>query len=220
MPFRHALSACCRLGCSRSRRLHHADRARHTPDIRPSAADYAAVKDGKYTVPAVPIERIDKRYWRQTVDYRGGEPPGTIVVDTPNRFLYYVEPRRQGGALRHRRRARPGFAWEGDAYVAWKQPWPKWTPPKEMVERSPDLEKYGEDGMDGGLKNPLGARALYLFSPDGKDTLFRIHGSPEWRSIGHAASSGCIRMMNQDIIDLYDRVVVGRQAKVVVKQAA
>lgn len=189
------------------------------PAIQPSAAHYASEKDGKYTVPAVPIRKIDKRYWRQTVDYDGWELPGTIVVDTPHRFLYYVEP--GGKAIRYGIGVgKAGFAWKGDAYVAWKQPWPKWTPPEEMVARSPKLKKYGEDGMDGGLANPLGARALYLFSPDGKDTLYRIHGSPEWQSIGHAVSSGCIRMINQDIIDLYNRVVVGRHAKVVVKQAA
>ena len=186
--------------------------------IQPDAADYGPFKDGEFDIPAVPIEKIDERYWRQTVDYRGPERPGTIIVDTPNRFLYYVEP--GGKAIRYGIGVgKAGFAWEGDAYVAWKQPWPKWTPPKEMVARSPKLRKYGEDGMDGGLENPLGARALYLFSPAGKDTLYRIHGSPEWRSIGHAVSSGCIRMLNQDIVDLYDRVAVGRQAKVVVKQA-
>lgn len=187
--------------------------------VAPSAEDYGPFKDGKLDIPAVPIDKVDQRYWRQTVDYSGNERPGTIVVDTPNRFLYYVEP--GGKAIRYGIGVgREGFAWEGDAYIAWKQPWPKWTPPKEMVARDPKLRKYGEDGMDGGLKNPLGARAMYLFSPEGKDTLFRIHGSPEWRSIGHAASSGCIRMMNQDVIDLYSRVVVGRQAHVVVKQAA
>ncbi|HET7411367.1 MAG TPA: L,D-transpeptidase, partial [Pararhizobium sp.] len=185
------------------------------PPEPPSAADYAAVKDGDYELPAVPIKKVDKRYWRQTVAYKTSEKPGTIVVDTPNRFLYYVEP--GGQAVRYGISVgKSGFAWEGDAYIAWKQKWPKWTPPKEMVERSPHLSKYAEDGMKPGLKNPLGARALYLFSPNGRDTLYRLHGTPEWRSIGKAASSGCIRLMNQDIIDLYNRVAVGRQAKVVV----
>jgi lipoprotein-anchoring transpeptidase ErfK/SrfK len=187
------------------------------PAHPPSAADYAAIEDGGYTIPAVPIEKVDKRYWRQSVPYKTTEKPGTIIVDTPDRFLYYVEP--GGQAMRYGISVgKAGFAWEGDAYAAWKQEWPKWTPPKEMVERSPVLTKYAEDGMEPGLKNPLGARALYLFSPDGKDTLYRLHGTPEWRSIGKAASSGCIRLMNQDIIDLYNRVAVGRQAKVVVKQ--
>lgn len=187
--------------------------AMHAPD----AADYAELKDGDFTIPAVPIEKVDQRFWRQTVPYKTKERPGTIVVDTPNRYLYYVEP--NGMAMRYGIGVgKSGFAWEGDAYVAWKQPWPKWTPPKEMVARRPDLRKYGEDGMDPGLKNPLGARALYLFSPEGKDTLYRLHGTPEWQSIGTAASSGCIRLMNQDIIDLYDRVTPSRYSKVVVKQ--
>jgi len=189
------------------------------PIHQPDAADYAAMKDGKFDLPAIPIHRIDKKYWRQTVDYKTSEPVGTVIVDTPNRFLYLVEP--DGKAMRYGIGVgKAGFAWEGDAYIAWKQEWPKWTPPKEMIARTPSLRKYGgENGMPGGLMNPLGARALYLFSPDGKDTLYRIHGNPEWQSIGHAVSSGCIRMMNQDVIDLYNRVSVGRQAKVVVKQA-
>jgi lipoprotein-anchoring transpeptidase ErfK/SrfK len=87
-----------------------------------------------------------------------------------------------------------------------------------MIERKPELARYGKDCMKPGLSNPLGARALYLFNEDGEDTLFRLHGTPEWNSIGTAASSGCIRLMNQDIIDLYDRVRPGRGAKVVVKQ--
>lgn len=189
------------------------------PIIKPDAADYAAMKDGKFELPAIPIHKIPKEYWRQTVDYRTSEPVGTIIVDTPHRFLYLVEPR--GKAIRYGIGVgKAGFAWQGDAYIAWKQKWPKWTPPDDMIERTPSLKKYGGDhGMPGGLRNPLGARAMYLFSPDGKDTLYRIHGNPEWQSIGHAVSSGCIRMMNQDVIDLYNRVGVGRQQKVVVKQA-
>jgi lipoprotein-anchoring transpeptidase ErfK/SrfK len=112
-----------------------------------------------------------------------------------------------------------GFAWAGTAYVAWKQEWPNWHPPKEMAVRRPDLAKYVEDGMGPGLTNPLGARAMYLFNEDGKDTLFRLHGTPEWASIGTAASSGCIRLMNQDVIDLYGRVRPGKgTSKVVVIQ--
>ncbi|TDH37861.1 L,D-transpeptidase [Pseudohoeflea suaedae] len=180
-------------------------------------SEYGAVTDAGYTIPAIPISQIDKRYHRQIVRYNSGEKPGTIIVDTPKRFLYYVLP--GGKAVRYGIGVgREGFAWEGDAYIAWKQPWPKWTPPKEMVERQPKLKKYAEDGQPGGLTNPLGARALYLFNEDGQDTLFRLHGTPEWKSIGTAASSGCIRLMNQDIIDLYERVRPGRSAKVIVKQ--
>ena len=98
-----------------------------------------------------------------------------------------------------------GFAWSGEAYVAWKQEWPTWHPPKEMAERKPEVAKYVEKGMDPGLRNPLGARALYLYR-NGKDTHFRLHGTTEPYTIGTNVSSGCIRLMNQDIIDLYNRV--------------
>ena len=102
---------------------------------------------------------------------------------------------------------REGFAWSGRGVIQWKQAWPKWTPPDEMVARQPELVKYSgaNGGMPGGLNNPLGARALYIFK-NGEDTLYRLHGSPEWKSIGKAASSGCVRLLNQDVIDLYDRV--------------
>ena len=180
-------------------------------------AEYGVTKDGKFTVPAVPINKLDKQFHRQIVSYRTKEKPGTIIVDTPKRFLYLVLPGNK--AVRYGIGVgKEGFAWEGEAYIAWKQAWPKWTPPKEMVERRPDLKKYAEDGMEPGLKNPLGARALYLFNKDGEDTLFRLHGTPEWASIGTAASSGCIRLMNQDIIDLYSRVRPGKSARVIVKQ--
>ena len=107
---------------------------------------------------------------------------------------------------------RAGFAWKGSARVAAKKPWPTWTPPKEMIEREPELEKYAK-GMPPGLENPLGARALYIFQ-NGRDTLYRVHGSREAHTIGRAVSSGCIRLLNQDVIDLYDRVKPG--AKIVV----
>ncbi|TJV12984.1 MAG: L,D-transpeptidase, partial [Mesorhizobium sp.] len=102
---------------------------------------------------------------------------------------------------------RAGFEWSGDAVVQWKQKWPKWTPPAEMIARQPEYAKYSAEngGMPGGLTNPLGARALYLFEGN-EDTLYRLHGSPEWFSIGKSVSSGCVRLINQDIIDLYDRV--------------
>jgi len=100
-----------------------------------------------------------------------------------------------------------GFAWSGSANIERRAQWPTWTPPAEMIERDPKLAKYSAEngGMPGGLKNPLGARALYIYQ-NGIDTLYRIHGSPEWKSIGKKASSGCVRLMNQDIIDLHRRV--------------
>ena len=138
---------------------------------------------------------------------------GTIVVDVSNRFLYLVQP--EGKAVRYGVGVgKQGFAWSGNARIGWKKEWPTWTPPPRMIGRKPELRRWA-GGMPPGLNNPLGPRALYL-TKGGKDTLYRLHGTPEWWSIGTAASSGCIRLMNQDIIDLYNRVQPG--AKVVVRQ--
>jgi lipoprotein-anchoring transpeptidase ErfK/SrfK len=158
-------------------------------------ASYSSVTDAGYVVPAIPSEKIPSQYRRQIVKYQTDEAPGTIIVDTPEKFLYYVMP-------------------DGTARIAMKREWPTWTPPSEMIKRQPELAKF-RNGMDPGLKNPLGARALYLFNKGG-DTGYRLHGTPEWWTIGKAMSSGCIRLMNQDIIDLYDRAEQG--AKVIVKQ--
>ena len=136
------------------------------------------------------------------------EPAGTIVIDTSSRHLYLVQP--GGGAIQYGIGVgRQGFAWKGVAHVGHKSEWPRWIPPKEMLKRRPDLPEE----MDGGLDNPLGARALYLFQGN-KDTLFRIHGTNEPDSIGKAVSSGCIRMMNADAIDLYQRVKIGTRVVV------
>lgn len=178
--------------------------------------DYASVVDAGYKIPAVPLKKMDKKYLRQRVNYVTKEKPGTIIVDVKKKFLYLVE--KDGKAMRYGVGVgKAGFEWEGRAYVAWKQEWPKWTPPDEMIERKPELAKYSEENgsFPPGLDNPLGARALYLFQ-NGKDTLYRLHGTPQWWTIGTAASSGCIRLINQDIIDLYDRVK-GRP-RVIVKQ--
>lgn len=167
---------------------------------------YAAVEDEGYQLPAIPIEKMDKRYLRQIVKDPTGEMPGTIVVDTANRFLYLVLE--NGQAMRYGVGiGRDGFAWSGRAVTQYKRKWPRWTPPDEMIARQPELEKYSwrNGGMDPGLMNPLGARALYIFQ-NGKDTIYRIHGNPEWWTIGKAVSSGCVRMLNQDVIDLYNRV--------------
>jgi lipoprotein-anchoring transpeptidase ErfK/SrfK len=148
---------------------------------------------------------------RQVVDYPSREAPGTIIIDTSNTRLYYVLG--GGRAVRYGIGVgREGFAWSGTAVVHDKSAWPKWFPPPEMVARDPKVAPYA-NGMDGGIKNPIGARALYLWQGN-KDTLFRLHGTNEPSSIGHAVSSGCIRLLNQDIIDLYDRVPIG--TKVVV----
>ncbi|TGP95562.1 L,D-transpeptidase [bacterium M00.F.Ca.ET.141.01.1.1] len=176
------------------------------PPLADYASMYAAVNDGGFDLPAIPVDRIDPQFLRQIVPDPTGQKPGTIVVDTTGHFLYLVRP--GGQAIRYGvGLGRAGFEWSGDAVVQWKQKWPKWTPPDEMIARQPELKQYSADngGMPGGLKNPLGARALYLFQGN-VDTLYRLHGSPEWRSIGKSVSSGCVRLMNQDIIDLYDRV--------------
>jgi lipoprotein-anchoring transpeptidase ErfK/SrfK len=142
---------------------------------------------------------IDPRYERTEVDYRGKEPPGTIVIDTPDFYLYLVEP--DGKAMRYGIGVgRPGFTWAGTHQVTAKKEWPEWVPPPEMLQRQPYLPRM----MAGGPDNPLGARALYLGS-----TLYRIHGSNEPWTIGHQVSSGCIRLRNEDVIDLYNRVKVG-----------
>lgn len=179
----------------------------------PSLAHYRDIYgpevDEGYEIPAIPIEKIDPQFYRQQVADPTGEAPGTIVVDTSKHFLYLVQE--GGSAMRYGvGLGREGFAWAGHAKIQWKQKWPTWTPPSEMIARQPELRKYSADngGMAPGLRNPLGARALYIFQ-DGKDTLYRLHGSPEWWSIGKSVSSGCVRLMNQDIIDLYSRVEPG-----------
>jgi len=147
---------------------------------------------------------INPRYEKQLVEYRGDESPGTIVIDTPNKFLFLVQG--EGKALRYGIGVgRPGFTWSGVKQISAKKEWPDWTPPPQMLARRPDLPRH----MEGGPENPLGARAMYLGS-----TLYRIHGSNEPWTIGTNVSSGCIRMRNEDVIDLYGRVSVG--AKVVV----
>jgi lipoprotein-anchoring transpeptidase ErfK/SrfK len=135
------------------------------------------------------------------------EQPGTVIVDTRDRVLYYTmeggEAIRYGVAV-----GKEGFSWAGIAQVGRKTEWPRWTPPASMIKRRPELAKFA-NGMPGGIpENPLGARALYLFA-DGRDTLFRIHGTNEPQSIGNAASSGCIRMLNEEVVELYDRVHIG-----------
>ncbi|MBB1249441.1 MULTISPECIES: L,D-transpeptidase [unclassified Rhizobium] len=176
---------------------------------------YGKTTDSGYALPAIPINRVDKKFHRQVVNYETDRKRGTVIVDTRNRFLYYVLG--NGKAMRYGIGVgKQGFSWKGEAYVAWKQEWPTWHPPAEMAERKPEVAKYVEKGMGPGLTNPLGARAMYLFNDEGQDTMFRLHGTPEWSSIGTAASSGCIRLMNQDVIDLYNRVRPGKGTRVVV----
>jgi lipoprotein-anchoring transpeptidase ErfK/SrfK len=143
---------------------------------------------------------------RRVVAWRRGEAPGTVVISTSERRLYYVLP--GGAAIQYGVGVgRQGFSWSGTKRVSMKREWPDWTPPSQMLKRRPELPRH----LPGGINNPLGARAIYLGS-----SLYRIHGSNEPDTIGAAVSSGCIRMTNQDVADLYDRVKVG--TKVVVRQ--
>ncbi|GGD31968.1 L,D-transpeptidase [Aureimonas glaciei] len=175
-------------------------------------ASYGRTVDKGFVVEAVPAARMDPRLLRQRVAYGAGEPPGTIVVDSTNRFLYLVE--KGGTAIRYGISVgEAGASWSGEAAIGAKRSWPRWTPPDEMIQRSPEVARHA-GGLAGGPSNPLGARALYLHQ-DGRDTLFRLHGTGEWWSIGHGATSGCIRLMNQDIIDLFDRVPL--RARVIVR---
>lgn len=176
---------------------------------RPSPAvvsAYGPMPEEQFPLPAVDISKVPPQFWRQQVAYPTPERPGTIIVDTADFFLYLVQ---EGGmAMRYGvGLGRAGFEWSGRGRVAYKRKWPTWTPPDEMIAREPELERWSvrNGGMPPGLENPLGARALYIFQ-GGVDTLYRIHGSPEFWTIGKAVSSGCVRMLQQDVIDLYRRV--------------
>lgn len=180
-----------------------------TPVLEPDnsfEANYSARPGEKFPLPAIEPEILASELRRIRVSYDTREKPGTLIVDTSNFYLYLIEP--AGSAMRYGvGLGRAGFEWSGRARVAWKRPWPKWTPPDTMIAREPRLEKWSvrNGGMPPGLENPLGARALYIF--EGKvDTLYRLHGTNEPTSIGKAVSSGCVRLINQDAIDLYDRV--------------
>nr|WP_246206521.1 L,D-transpeptidase [Propylenella binzhouense] len=164
-----------------------------------------------FPVAAVDLAKVPPQFHRQIVADPTGQPPGTVVIDTGARFLYLVQD--GGMAMRYGVGiGREGFAWNGDATIEDKQEWPKWFPPPEMIARQPELAEYAT-GMPGGPGNPLGARAMYLYQ-NGKDTLYRIHGTAEVLSIGQAVSSGCVRLLNADVIDLYDRVPLGTRVVV------
>jgi lipoprotein-anchoring transpeptidase ErfK/SrfK len=200
-----------------------------TPTNRPAPASGASIRsvdyarayaerpDEPFPVPAIRWTSFNPAFLRQPVAYNGPEAPGTIIIDPRAHFLTLVEP--GGRAMRYGVGVgKQGFAWRGDATINSKQEWPDWYPPKEMIARQPGLAHQVSQlqsglGVAGGPHNPLGARAMYLWQGN-KDTLYRIHGTTEPFSIGKSVSSGCIRMINQDAIDLYARVSVG--ARVVV----
>lgn len=159
--------------------------------------------------------RIDRQWLPQDVSYSGRERAGTIVIDVANRYLYHVQ---DGGTARRYGIGvgRDGFRWAGAAVVGRKAEWPTWTPPAAMIRRQPELREWA-GGMPGGVDNPLGARALYLYR-GGRDTLYRIHGTNAPWTIGQAMSSGCIRMVNEHVEELYERVRVG--SRVIVRQVS
>jgi len=182
-----------------------------------SSGSYGRAGGEPYSFLGQRSSRIDPRYMRRVVSYPSAEPPGTIIVDVHNHFLYSIEG--GGRAIRYGIGVgRQGFTWSGVATVRNKQEWPDWYPPREMIARKPELLNQVSTlqsgiGVPGGPDNPLGARALYLWQGN-KDTLYRIHGTNEPDTIGRSVSSGCIRMLNQDVIDLYQRTPLG--AKVIV----
>ncbi|CEJ12848.1 putative L,D-transpeptidase ErfK/SrfK precursor [bacterium YEK0313] len=174
---------------------------------------YAAIETEPYPIPAVDLSDVDPRFLRQEVAYRTSEQPGTIVVDPSARFAYLVM---EGGrALRYGVGVgkEEGFNLTGVATIGRKAEWPRWTPTQDMIRREPD--RYGPvaGGLPGGPENPLGPRALYLYRGN-RDTFYRLHGTTEPWTIGTQVSSGCIRFLNQDIIDLYGRVPTGTKAVV------
>jgi lipoprotein-anchoring transpeptidase ErfK/SrfK len=172
--------------------------------MRPPASAPAYANSPAYADPNEDATDLRSEFRRQIVDYRTSEAPGTIIVDTPNTFLYLVMP--GGKAMRYGIGVgREGFTWSGSKTIERKAAWPDWTPPPEMIRRQPYLPRF----VAGGETNPLGARALYL-----SGSVYRIHGTNAPETIGQHVSSGCIRLVNEDVIDLYNRVHVG--TKVVV----
>jgi len=181
------------------------------------ATMYAPVGGEPFPVPAIEPSQFDPAYMRKLVAYPTLEPAGTIIIDPHGHYLYSV--RENGMAMRYGVGVgRQGFSWSGEATIEAKREWPDWYPPKEMIDRQPELEPMLTDlqsgrGVAGGPENPLGARALYLYQ-NGKDTLYRIHGTFEPWTIGKSVSSGCIRMVNQDVMDLYRRTPIGTRVVV------
>ena len=178
-----------------------------------TGGDYSSTRDGGFNIAPVDLTTVDQSLLRQEVAWKGKEKPGSIVVNVPERRLYLIEA--DGRALRYGIGVgrSEGMNFRGSAVIGRKEKWPHWTPTANMMAAIP-LYRHYAGGMDGGPDNPLGPRALYLYR-DGHDTFFRLHGTTEPETIGQAVSSGCIRLFNQDIIDLYNRVPVGTRVTVV-----
>ena len=209
IPALLALAACAAPNRQLSRTVPEAP-----PTVSPAVvAMYDARPDGDRTIPAVPVQYLSDSKQRKEVTYYTAEPAGTIIVDPGDFHLYYVLG--QDRAMRYTASVgKQGYGFSGDATIPFKREWPRWTPTPSMLKRDPALYSPWRNGMAGGLENPLGARALYLFR-NGKDTLYRIHGTPYPWTIGKATTDGCIRLYDQDIADLYDRIRSG--AKVIVR---
>lgn len=177
-----------------------------------SVAGYEAVEDGGFLIEAVEARHLSGGRERAEVDYNGPDAPGTIVVDTFSRKLYHVQD--NGRAMRYSIAVgREGLSFRGSGVISRKEKWPSWQPTANMIRTRPDLYAEFAGGMKGGLDNPLGARALYLYR-GGRDTMFRIHGTIQNATIGHATSAGCIRLYNQDAIHLFDNTPMGTRVKV------
>lgn len=175
---------------------------------------YGPLPNEKFPIPATDVTQVDRKYFRRTVAYASEEEPGTIIVDPANYYVYRIEG--EGKATRYGANVgRDGFRWNGDAYVGRKSEWATWTPPKEMIARQPEAAKYAK-GMPGGLDNPLGARTLHLYQ-NGVYTLYTIYATSAPETIGSGITSGCVGLMNQDMIDLYDKTPV--KTKVIVLPA-
>lgn len=176
----------------------------------PMPAMYGPVVTEPFPIPAVPAGVVDQSLWRQRVkNPHQGYAPGSLIVDPDDTFLYLVE---EGGtAMRYGVGVgAAGFDWEGQGVIQYKRKWPRWTPSDEYIARQPQFAPYSvaNGGMDAGPDNPLGSRALYIFQ-NGQDTLYRVHGACEPKFLGQNVSAGCIRMLDQDVIDLYERVPDG-----------
>jgi len=175
---------------------------------------YGPLPNERFPVPAVNVSKINPKYLRRIVRYDTDEAPGTIIVDPRNYYVYRIED--NGMATRYGANVgRQGFLWSGDAYIGRKAEWPVWTPPREMIKRQPEVAIYA-GGMPPGLGNPLGARTLYLYQ-DGRYTLFTIYSTIMPETIGKGISSGCIGLLTQDMVHLYERTPV--KTKVVVLKA-
>jgi len=176
-------------------------------------ANYSARPDEKFPLKAMPLDQIKPELRRQEVAYQTSHPAGTVVVDTPARRPYYVLG--GGRAMRYGIGVgRQGYSLAGNATIGRKAEWPSWTPTPNMIRRDPERNRKYAGGVPGGINNPLGARAIYLYQ-NGNDTMFRIHGTNQPRSIDQAMSSGCVRMLNHDVLDLYERVKVGGRVHII-----